>query len=197
MTGRWNGAPPARGRHCPGVEIRIVDAEAGAALPAGQVGMIEVRGYVMRGYRGASAAQTAGAFTPDGFFRTGDMGHMEPDGVLVFSGRVSEMIKKGGINISPAEVEDVLMRHPSVVQAAVVGVPDPAQGELLAAFVVAGPGEPPDAASLAAHCRALASRYKVPDFIEIRKSLPTTVTGKLMRRELRQMAAGFGRVSGA
>ena len=129
-----------QGPPLPGVEIRIVDAETGAELPRGDEGMIEVRGYVTRGYIGSSASQTADAITADGFFRTGDMGRLLPDGSMSFSGRVTEMIKKSGINISPAEVEDVLMRHATVALAAVVGVPDATQGELLAAFVVPKPG---------------------------------------------------------
>ena len=106
-----------------------------------------------------------------------------------FIGRTTEMIKKGGINVSPAEVEDVLMRHPSVAQAGVVGVPDTTQGELIAAFVVPKPGCVLSEVDLAAHCRDQASRYKVPDFISFRDSLPVTVTGKLMRRDLKVLAA--------
>ncbi|HEY7577188.1 MAG TPA: class I adenylate-forming enzyme family protein [Acetobacteraceae bacterium] len=182
-----------QGPPLPGVQVRIVDGESGAELPSGEEGMIEVRGYVMRGYLGSSATQTTDAITPDGFFRTGDMGRLLPDGAISFSGRVSEMIKKGGINISPAEVEDVLMRHGTVALAGVVGVPDATQGELLAAFVVPKPGATLRPDELAAHCRSLASRYKVPDFIEVRDSLPVTVTGKLMRRELKQIAASLAR----
>ncbi len=186
-----------QGPPLPGVEIRIVDATTGATLPAGEEGLIEVRGYVMRAYIGSSADQTAAALTDDGFFRTGDMGRFRDDGTISFSGRVTEMIKKGGINISPAEVEDVLMRHDAVALAGVVGVPDRQQGELLAAFIVAKPGMHPNRDDIIAHCRALASRYKVPDFVEIRESLPVTVTGKLMRRELKQIAASLsqGRAS--
>jgi len=182
-----------QGPPLPGVEVRIVERETGAELPSGEEGMIEVRGYVTRGYLGSSATQTADAITPDGFLRTGDMGRLLQDGTISFSGRVSEMIKKGGINISPAEVEDVLMRHDTVALAGVVGVPDATQGELLAAFVVAKPGATLRPDELAAHCRSLASRYKVPDFIEVRDSLPVTVTGKLMRRELKQIAASLAR----
>lgn len=184
-----------QGPPLPGVQVRIVDGETGAESSCGEEGMIEVRGYVMRGYLGNSAAQTADAITPDGFFRTGDMGRMQPDGTISFSGRVSEMIKKGGINISPAEVEDVLMRHDAVALAGVVGVPDATQGELLVAFVVPKPGTTLRPDELAAHCRSLASRYKVPDFVEIRDSLPVTVTGKLMRRELKQIAVALARAS--
>jgi fatty-acyl-CoA synthase len=184
-----------QGPPLPGVTVRIVDDASGSPLPTGEEGMIEVRGYVMRGYIGASANQTDAVMTADGFFCTGDMGRLLPDGTLSFSGRVSEMIKKSGINISPAEVEDVLMRHPAVAMAGVVGVPDPIQGELLVAFVVPKPGETPTPAELAAHCRAIASRYKVPDRIEIRETLPVTVTGKLMRRDLKQIAASLPRKS--
>jgi fatty-acyl-CoA synthase len=178
-----------QGPPLPGVRIRIVDPETGAVLPSGEDGLIEVRGYIMRGYLGSSASQNAEALSADGFFRTGDSGHLTEAGDLVFAGRVSEMIKKGGINISPAEVEDVLMRHPSVAQAGVVGIPDRNQGELLAAYVVLKPGSAPTPEDLAAHCRTVASRYKVPDFIEIRDALPVTATGKLMRRDLKQLAA--------
>jgi fatty-acyl-CoA synthase len=182
-----------QGPPLPGVEIRIVDGETGAEQPRGAEGMIEVRGYVTRGYVGSSTSQTADAITADGFFRTGDMGRLLPDGTISFSGRVTEMIKKSGINISPAEVEDVLMRHATVALAGVVGVPDATQGELLAAFVVPKPGATLRPEDLAAHCRALASRYKVPDFIEVCDTLPVTVTGKLMRRELKQIAASLVR----
>jgi fatty-acyl-CoA synthase len=182
-----------QGPPLPGVQVRIVDPATGAAQPAGEEGMIEVRGYLMRGYIGSSASQTAAAMTADGFFRTGDVGRLLADGSISFSGRATEMIKKSGINISPAEVEDVLMRHATVAMAGVVGVPDAIQGELLAAFVVPKPGAALHPDELAAHCRALASRYKVPDFIEVRETLPVTVTGKLMRRELKQMAAALVR----
>jgi fatty-acyl-CoA synthase len=178
-----------QGPPLPGVTVRITDGATGAPVPAGDEGMIEVRGYLMRGYIGSSADQTAAVMTEDGFFRTGDMGRALPDGTVSFSGRVTEMIKKSGINISPAEVEDVLMRHPGVAMVGVVGVPDPTQGELLVAFVVPKPGATLLPEALAAHCRALASRYKVPDAIKIRDTLPVTVTGKLMRRDLKQIAA--------
>jgi fatty-acyl-CoA synthase len=194
----WHHWPLERRARCqgpplPGVTIRIVDPDTGAIQPAGSAGLIEVRGYIMRGYIGGSADQTAAAMTDDGFFRTGDMGLLTEDGEMQFIGRTTEMIKKGGINISPAEVEDVLMRHPSVAQAGVVGVPDALQGELLAAYVLPKPGAAPTREELIAHCRASASRYKVPDFIEFPEALPVTVTGKLLRRELKKIAVGLGK----
>ncbi|MSO91323.1 MAG: long-chain fatty acid--CoA ligase [Acetobacteraceae bacterium] len=194
----WHHWPLERRARCqgpplPGVTIRIADEQTGAALPPGEPGLIEVKGYILRGYIGASAKQTADAMTTDGYFRTGDMGLMTADGEMQFIGRTTEMIKKGGINISPAEVEDVLMRHPDVAQAGVVGVPDRLQGELLAAYVLAKPGATPTRESLIAHCRAQASRYKVPDFIEFPNNLPVTVTGKLLRRELKKIAVALAK----
>jgi len=197
----WHHWPLERRARCqgpplPGVSIRIVDPDTGAVQPAGSAGLIEVRGYIMRGYIGASAEQTADAMTLDGYFRTGDMGLMTTEGDMQFIGRTTEMIKKGGINISPAEVEDVLMRHPAVAQAGVVGVPDALQGELLAAFVLPKPGEKPTREDIIAHCRTQASRYKIPDFIEFPETLPITVTGKLLRRELKKIAATLSRPNG-
>ena len=189
----WHHWPLERRAACQGpplprVTIRIVDETTGAVLPPNQPGLIEVSGYVMRGYIGASASQNEAALTSDGYFRTGDMGELTETGEIHFVGRTTEMIKKGGINISPAEVEDVLMRHPAVALAGVVGVPDPTQGELIVAFVTVKPGATLTEAVLIAHCRAAASRYKVPDFISFRETLPVTVTGKLMRRDLKPMA---------
>lgn len=194
----WHHWPLERRAACqgpplPGVTIRIVDETTGAALPPGQVGLIEVKGHVMRGYVGASANQTEAAMTADGFFRTGDMGELTATGDIRFIGRTTEMIKKAGINIAPAEVEDVLMRHPSVSLAGVVGVPDATQGELIAAFIVPMPGQTVTEAALVAHCRNLASVYKVPDFVAFRDALPVTATGKLLRRDLKTLAAGFAK----
>jgi fatty-acyl-CoA synthase len=194
----WHHWPLARRAACqgpplPGVTIRIVDEITGAILTTGQAGLIEVNGHVMRGYIGASASQTEAALTADGFFRTGDMGELTETGDIRFIGRTTEMIKRAGINVAPAEVEDVLMRHPAVALAGVVGVPDAVQGELIAAFVVPKPGHSLTETELTAHCREQASRYKIPDFISIRESLPVTVTGKLMRRELKTLAADFSK----
>jgi fatty-acyl-CoA synthase len=170
------------------VEIRIVNEVTGAPVARGEPGLIEVRGYLMAGYGGSSAEQNAKAFTADGFFRTGDMGRLTADRRFVFVGRTTEMIKRTGINVSPAEVEEVLLQHPKVAQAAVIGVPDPAKGEIIVAFVVPIGGATITPAEIEAHCRSLASRYKVPDRISVCAALPVTVTGKLMRRELRDQA---------
>ena len=177
-----------QGEPLPGNELRFVDVESGAPLQPGEIGLVEVRGYVTAGYSGASSDQNASAFTPDGFYRTGDVGRLDENGAFVFVGRNTEMIKRAGINVSPAEVEDILLSHAGVGQAAVVGVADPERGELVVAFIV--PANPNvSEAELIAHCRGVASKYKVPDRIVIQPSLPFTVTGKLQRRQLKQMAA--------
>ncbi len=189
----WHHWPLERRAHCqglplPGVEIRIVDADTAKPVKAGKPGLVEVKGYLTPGYDGASALNNADAFTPDGFFRTGDIGRLTPAGEFVFVGRDTEMIKKAGINISPAEIEETLLRHPEVAQAGVTGVNDPQKGEIVVAFVVPGRGASPTTESIKTHCRTLASSYKVPDHIEICASLPLTVTGKIMRRDLKRSA---------
>jgi len=173
-----------QGEPLPGVEVRIVDPQDGVPLASGEPGLVEVRGYLMAGYGGSSAEQNAKAFTADGFFRTGDMGRLTPEGRFVYLGRTTEMIKRSGINVSPAEVEEILLQHPRVAQAGVAGVPDPEKGEIIVAFVVPIAGASVTPAELEAHCKALSSRYKVPDRITIAAALPVTVTGKIMRRDL-------------
>ena len=184
-----------QGLPLPGVQLRIVDETTGAILGADQAGLVEVRGpYVMRGYTASSAVHNASVFTEDGWFRSGDIGLLTEAGAFVFQGRSTEMIKRAGINVSPAEVEDILLQHPAVAQAGVVGVPS-AQGESIIAFVVARGGARPTAAELTAHCRRVASSYKVPDRFEILDALPATVTGKVMRKELKTVAAQLPPVS--
>ena len=182
-----------RRAHCqglplPGVELRIVEEGTGAICGPDSPGLLEVRGpYVMRGYTGSSAQYNAANFTQDGWFKTGDIGQISAAGEFVFLGRSTEMIKRAGINVSPAEVEEILMQHPAVAQAGVVGVASETDEKIIA-FVVARDGTPPTPEELAAHCRAIASSYKVPDRFEVLDALPATVTGKLMRRELKAVA---------
>ncbi len=180
MTGQ---GPPL-----PGVSLRIVDPETGDAALAGETGALEVAGYVTPGYSGASAEHNATAFTADGCFRTGDLGFLDEAGGFHFVARDSDIIKRAGINISPAEIEGLLLAHPAVAEAAVVGAACGEQGEAIVAFVVPNPASQITAEALRAHCRALASSYKVPDHIEIRAALPVTETGKLFRRALTEEA---------
>ena len=179
-----------QGPPLPGVHVRIREPETGRACKPDEVGQIEVKGYLTRGYAGASARHTAEAFTPDGYFATGDLGLLRPDGAVVFMGRHSEMIKRSGINVAPAEVEEVLQQHAGVGLAGVTGVDDPARGEIIVAYVIARPGAAPTGQALLDHCRTRLSSYKVPDRLYLCEALPQTPTGKLLRRELRTMATG-------
>lgn len=197
----WHHWPLEKRMECqgpplPGNHIRFIDEMTGAEVPQGEVGLAEVRGYVTTGYSGASAEHNKTVFTADGYYRTGDMGRSDADGNFVFSGRNTEMIKRAGINVSPAEVENILLQHPKVESAGVTGVADKERGELVIAFVVARAGEMPTEAELVEHCRSMASKYKIPDRIEVRPALPLTVTGKLQRRELKQVAIDLVAVEG-
>ena len=178
-----------QGPPLPGVQIRIVDEATGEPVGPNTPGQIEVKGNLTPGYDGVSAENNAKAFTADGFFRTGDLGQLTADGDVQFLARTTEMIKRAGINIAPAEVEEVLRQHPDVAEAGVVGAPDPDKGEIVLAFVVARPGTKLSEDILRAHCRAEAASYKTPDRVEICDALPTTPTGKLMRSELKNLAA--------
>lgn len=170
-----------------GQEMRIRDRDSGALLSCMSVGLVEVKGNISPGYTGASAALNATAFTGDGYYKTGDLGYFDEDGAFVFVGRDTEMIKRQGINISPAEIEDVLGRHPSVAECAVTGIPDAEKGELIVALFVPA-GEAPDIDALTAHCQTHLSRYKLPDVTRVVDSLPMTPTGKLSRKEVKSLA---------
>jgi len=189
----WHHWPLERRARCqgpplPGVTVRIVHPESGAPCAAGEIGAVEVRGYLTPGYAGESARHNVQAFTADGWFRSSDLAALDDTGALVYAGRSSEMIKRSGINVSPAEIEEVLQQHPAVGLAGVTGVPDEARGEAIVAFVVPRPGAAPAREALIAHCREHLSRYKLPDRLELCDALPLTPTGKLMRRELKVLA---------
>lgn len=177
-----------QGPPLPGVTLRIRDPETGRDCAPGEVGEILLRGYLTPGYAGDSAVANAASFTEDGFFRSSDLGLLNGEGALVYAGRISEMIKRSGINVSPAEVEEALQQADGVSIAGVTGVDDPVKGEIIVAFVIADPGHQPDPQALRQHCRGLLSSYKVPDRIFLKRELPLTPTGKLMRRELRAQA---------
>jgi len=181
----------SQGPPLPGNVLRIADPDTGAALPAGETGLVEVKGHITGGYAGASAAANAAAFTADLYFRTGDLGFLDAAGGFHFVARDNDMIKRAGINVSPAEVETLLLHYPGVAQVAVVGAAAGERGEAIVAFVVPAAGATLDAEALREHCRALASSYKVPDRIELCAALPTTETGKLFRRGLKEMAAAL------
>lgn len=174
----------SQGPPLPGVRLRIVDPGTGAELPPGDVGEIQVAGpYLARGYLGD--AGTAGSpLGSDGWYATGDLGALDEDGALRFSARATEMIKTGGINVAPREVEEFLGLHPDVEDVAVVGVPDPALDQVPVAFVVPRRRADVTAGELLEFCRERIAAYKVPPRIHLVEALPVTDTGKLARRRL-------------
>jgi acyl-CoA synthetase (AMP-forming)/AMP-acid ligase II len=177
------------GRALSGTEIAIRDAE-GRELPPGAPGEIAVAGkHVFAGYLGDPAA-TAAAFYPDGWHRTGDLGYLDEDGYLFVTGRVREMINRGGEKIAPHEIDDVLRDHPVVADAAAFGLPHPRLGEEAVAAVIL---REPDALSERALRRWAAGRlspHKVPRRIFIVESLPCTGSGKVQRAELSRRFGG-------
>jgi fatty-acyl-CoA synthase len=170
------------------MEVRIVDPESGRGLAAGETGEILVRGpTLMEGYLRVPRAQT---FTPDGFFRTGDLGFFDADGFLHFAARLKDVIKTAGVNVAAVEVEEVLAAHPAVAAAHVVGVPDPARGEVVAAFVVPQAGAAVDADALRAFCRERLASYKVPRLVIpiAERDVPRTASGRVEKPALRRLA---------
>jgi fatty-acyl-CoA synthase len=175
----------SQGLPLPGMTLRAVDPVTRRPLPQGEIGELAVSGHITPGYYRASELDAA-AFDRDGYFLTGDLGSIGMDGRIRFRGRLKEMIKTGGINVAPLEVEQVLLQHPDIVQAYVVGVPDPSKGEIVAAAVELRAGAVADTASIVAFCRERLASYKVPERIAFRGAaeLPRTPTGKIHKPSL-------------
>ena len=184
---RLLGGPQARscGRPLVGVQARIVDPQDRTPVAVGEVGEVAVRGpNVMAGYWN-KAEQTA-AVLVNGWYHTGDLGRLDEEGYLYLVDRAKDMIVTGGENVYSTEVEDVLYRHPAVMEAAVFGIPDPRWGEAVHAVVVPRAGASVSEAELVAHCRESIAGYKVPKRVELRSEpLPKSGAGKVLKRELR------------
>jgi long-chain acyl-CoA synthetase len=143
-----------------------------------------VRGHnVMKGYLGRPDA-TQAAIDPDGWFHTGDIGQLDADGYLTILGREKDVIIRGGFNVYPREIEEVLLTHPGIIQAAVVGVPHRTHGEEIQAFVVPAPGAALTEQELIDWCRTTMAAYKYPRIIEFRDLLPTNAVGKVSKADL-------------
>jgi long-chain acyl-CoA synthetase len=174
------------GQPIPGVEVRVVDDDD-RPLPAGEVGEICVRGdNVMLGYY-RMPEETARAIR-DGWLHTGDMGRLDPDGFLWIVERKKDLIIRGGFNVYPREVEEVLYAHPAVAEAAVVGVPDPLMGEEVCAFVVRRRGAGATAEAVIAFCQERLAKFKCPREVRFVEALPKSPVGKILRKELRRQA---------
>ncbi|QNG38855.1 long-chain fatty acid--CoA ligase [Geodermatophilaceae bacterium NBWT11] len=192
----------SQGLPLPGMTVTVRDPATGDLLPVGEIGELTVAGHVTTGYLGQPEA-TAAAFADDGAFRTGDLGFLDEDGELHFVGRASDMIRIGGINVSPLEVEEFLGLHEDVAEVLVVGTEDPGRGQVAIAFVAAV-GTPDDAArrgleeELLTRCRDRLAGYKVPARIVVgTDELPRTPTGKLTRSPLADAAARAWAAGGA
>ena len=167
-----------------GVETRVVSTETGEVQDNGVTGEIQLRGdNVMLGYYNAPE-KTADAMTPDGWLRTGDLGHRDADGFYFVTGRIKELIIKGGENIAPREIDEALLAHPAVLEAAAVGIPDANYGQEILAAVVLKPGVECDEATLRAHCVGMLGRYKTPKVFRFVDELPKGPSGKVQRLKL-------------
>ena len=176
-----------QGRPLPGMEIRVADPATGRALPAGEVGELRVKGHVTPGYY-RDPEQTRAAFDDAGFFVTGDLGLLGDDGRVRFRGRLKELIKTGGVNVAPLEVEAILLGHPAVKQAYVVGISDRSRGEVGVAAIELHAGASASEDTLRAFCRERLASYKVPARIVFRaaEEFPRTATGKVQKPRLRE-----------
>ncbi len=178
------------GRAVPHVEIRIADPVTDETAPTGTEGEICARGHqMMIGYLD-DPASTAATLRADGWLHTGDLGSMDERGYLRITGRLKDTIIRGGENISPSEVEEVLYTHPAVAEAIVLGVPDPEWGEEVAAIIrPVDPARPPALAELREHCRREVAHFKAPALWAFVESYPTTAAGKVRKFTLREQIA--------
>lgn len=178
----------ASGFPLPGIEIRIVDPETGAPCAAGELGEIQVKSFsLMKGYY-RKPAESAAAILPDGFLRTGDAGYLREDGYLRFTGRYKDMLKVGGENVAPAEIELLLQDLAGVIDVSVVGYPDKRLNEVPAAFLIVAPGAAPiDQLAVHRHCYGRVASFKIPRHVFIVESFPMTASGKIQKVKLREV----------
>jgi fatty-acyl-CoA synthase len=178
------------GRVGPHLEVKVIDPETGRTVPRGMPGELCTRGYsVMRGYW-EEPAKTAEAIDPARWMHTGDLAVMDDDGYVSITGRIKDMVIRGGENIYPREIEEFLYTHPDVLDAQVIGVPDTKYGEELMAWVRMRPGAAPlTEQSLREFCAGKLAHYKIPRYVHIVDDFPMTVTGKVRKVEMRKQAA--------
>jgi fatty-acyl-CoA synthase len=187
----WSDAPlverlNGQGPLLPGFQMRIGEPEIRQLVAAGSVGEVEVSGYIVPGYTGESGEiYNAASRTADGYFRTGDLGYLDVEGHFHFVSRDSEMIKTGGINVSPAEIESVFQEHWAVADAVVIGIDDVDRGQEVVAFIVLNPGMEPTEQDLLDYCKTRMSAYKVPRRLVKVDGFPVTATGKVFRKALK------------
>jgi fatty-acyl-CoA synthase len=175
------------GKPLPGVEVRIVAPGSTEPLPLGQPGELIARSHgVMKGYYN-KPEETAAAITRDGWLRSGDLARQMPDGYYRITGRIKDMIIRGGENVYPREIEEYLHTHPAVLDVQVVGLPDVRFGEEISAWVRLRPGQTLTDEELKGFCRERIAHYKVPRYVVFVDDYPTTVTGKVQKYRLREL----------
>jgi long-chain acyl-CoA synthetase len=183
--GARRGLLRSAGKPHQSVALRVVDPDSGLDVAPGTVGEVWTRSpYNMAGYW-RKPEETAATIDGEGWLRTGDAGYFDEGGYLYLHDRIKDMVVSGGENIYPAEIENVLLSHPGIVDAAVIGVPDPKWGETVKAIVVLAPGEALDEAGFIAHCRDRLAHYKCPTSVDVTDALPRNPSGKILKRELR------------
>ena len=172
----------------PGVEARIVDPESGEILGPGIQGELQARSsMVMRGYYNMPEA-TAAAIDGEGWLHTGDLAEVDEDGYYKITGRLKDMIIRGGENVYPREIEEFLYTHPKISDVQVIGVPDERFGEEVMAWVMLKPGESADAEEIREFCRGRIAHFKIPRYVRVTEEFPMTVTGKIQKFRMREMA---------
>ncbi|MEM9127152.1 MAG: AMP-binding protein, partial [Pseudomonadota bacterium] len=169
----------------PDVELKVTDPDTGQTLPQGDIGMIEVRGpNVFQGYW-RMPEKTAAELRADGFFITGDLGRVDPDGYVHIVGRGKDLIISGGYNIYPKEIEMLLDQQPGVLESAVIGVPHPDFGETVLGLLVAEPGLSPDLDAIMEHVQTDLASFKHPRKLIVLQELPRNTMGKVQKNALR------------
>jgi fatty-acyl-CoA synthase len=186
------------GRVLPHLEVKVIDPATGLTVPRGTPGELCTRGYsVMLGYW-RQPDQTAEAIDAARWMHTGDLAVMDEDGYLAITGRIKDMVIRGGENIYPREVEEFLYTHPDILDAQVIGVPDPVYGEELMAWVRLRPGARPlTAEALRSFCSGKLAHYKIPRYVHVVDEFPMTVTGKVRKVEMRERALEILGLGGA
>jgi fatty-acyl-CoA synthase len=184
------------GTNLPHQEVKVVGVKGGETLPTGQTGEICFRGYhIMKGYYGDREA-TRKTVDPQGWLHSGDLGTMDMDGYVRITGRLKEMIIRGGENIYPREIEDFIFTHPKVAEVAVFGVPDEYYGEEIMAWIQLHAGETATQEEIREFCKGHIAHFKIPKYIRFVEEFPMTVTGKLQKFRMREMAIEQMRVGG-
>jgi fatty-acyl-CoA synthase len=176
------------GRALPHTEVKIIDPQTGQLVPLGENGELCTRGYLVMNRYHNDPVGTAATIEPDGWLHSGDLASMDQHGYVKITGRLKEMIIRGGENIYPREIEEFLYSYPGIKDVQVIGVPSEKYGEDVMAWVIPHDGVTLDTEAIQAYCRAEIAGFKVPKYLKFVDSFPTTVTGKVQKFIMREMA---------